>query len=134
MTTENLIDGIVSLLGNALEGVEVIRAYPERQIQPRLVQKTVAVGFDGTELSSSSLDSSERSGEYRVFADIFVPASFGSGETAEIFNSICDAYSAFNILSLSAERISFDSVLSAYVLKTSATFGGEYEIGGADDE
>ncbi len=134
MQTDRALDEIITLLGNYLDGVEVIGAYPDRTVYTRLEERTVAVGFCGADMSPSSIDGGEKSGEVKIFADIFVPLSYGSAEAFRILTDICRALSPKSVVSVSAERLSFDRALSAYTVKSAIGLSGRIALGGDGNE
>ena len=64
-----------------------------------------------------------------VFADIFIPLKAENSRASDIFTNLCRCLCVYNILSVSAQRITVDTNSASYVLKTVFTFNDEIEVG-----
>lgn len=130
MKIENLIDRLIEVISadDYFENIKIIKAYPCTIAPSRIAAETVALGFDEIRLSSSSVDDSSRAGDISVFIDIFIPIKTENSRACDIFSRICRCLYVYNILSVSAQRISVDVNTSAYVLKTVFTFNDEIEV------
>lgn len=113
------------------QGVKIIVAYENRNKPVRLANPVIALGIDSVELSSDSIDENSRCGEIRVFADIFVPVDNQGLNAQEIFINICKLLACYNVLSVTAQRMSYDSQTQAYLLATSVCFKDTVDFGGA---
>lgn len=110
--------------------VDIINAYPSSLKPTVLTSPVIAIGLESAKLIPDSIDEERASGEICVFADIFIPAGMKSTIAIDIFNSVCKVAGVFGIVSVSAERLSYDKLLSAYVMKTSYKFNDELIFGG----
>jgi hypothetical protein len=130
MRLDEIIDQFIALIkeNEYFEDIRAIKAYPCTDAPVRISRATVALGVERIDMSSVSVDESNRAGEVSVFADIFVPLKSGSDKAQEIFLKLCSCLSGYNILSVSAERIAVDVNTSSYVLKTAFTFNDEIEV------
>ncbi len=130
MKIESLIDNLIKVISedSYFSDIKLIKAYPCTIAPTRIGVETVAFGLDKISLSSSSVDDSNRDGDVSVFADIFIPIKTENSRAGEIFSRLCKCLSIYNILSVSAERITVDVNTSAYVLKTVFTFNDEIEV------
>lgn len=130
MRVENIIDELIALIKSDayFSNIKVIKAYPCTAAPTRITAETVALGLEKINLSSASVDDSNRSGDVSVFADIFIPVKDNNGRASDIFTRLCSCCSVYNILSVSAQRITVDITTAAYVLKTVFTFNDEIEV------
>ncbi len=130
MKIENIIDRLIEVISadDYFEDIKIIKAYPCTIAPSRIAAETVALGFDEIRLSSSSVDDSIREGDISVFVDIFIPIKTENSRACDIFSRICRCLYIYNILSVSAQRITVDVNTSAYVLKTVFTFNDEIEV------
>ncbi len=114
------------------ENTGVINAFPNRMKSTRLHKPVIALGVDNIEMESEQIESSSRSGQISVFADIFLPTSSGISELENIFSNLCRCFNHFNIISIRTGRIEFDDYAQTYVMKTVFTFNDEIEFGSDD--
>ena len=130
MKIENTIDKLIEVISadDYFNDIKIIKAYPCSIAPTRIVTETVALGFDEIRLSSASVDESGRAGDLSVFVDIFIPIKTDNSRASEIFARICKCFYAYNILSVSAQRIAVDVNTASYVLKTVFTFNDEIEV------
>lgn len=130
------IDKITTELINAVKqneyfnDINVIAAYPKGKKPTRLERICIAFGISEVNISSAYIDEHERTGTVTVFADIFVPLKYDCGIMPVIFSKMCESLSGFNILSITAGRISTDSDIQAYLLKAAVTVGDIITFGG----
>ncbi len=132
----SLAEQFISVIkGSGLfDDCDIIRAYPNRKCPARLDKKTIAVGVMGVQAGEPFLDSDEKDGGITLFADIFIPLSMSCDVAINTFSDICIAAEGFNITGVSADAITPDKLLSAYVLKTSVTIKNIIDFGGGDNE
>ena len=130
MRVENMVDELIYLIksDDYFSDITVMKAYPCTAAPTRIAKKTVALGLENIDLSSSSVGESNRAGNVSVFADIFVPLKSENSKTCEIFTRLCRCFYVYPILSISAQRITVDINTSSYVLKTKFTFNDEIEV------
>lgn len=132
-----MLDGILSEIKDKIsqsslfKGVKIIVAYENKSKPVRLANPVIALGIDSVELSSQSIDENSRCGEIRIFADIFVPVDNQGINAQEIFINICKLLACYNVLSVTAQRMSYDSQTQAYLLATSVCFRDTLDFGGA---
>lgn len=112
------------------QGVKIIMAYENRSKPVRLANPVVALGIDSVELSSDSVGENSRSGEIKVFADIFVPTDSDVINPQEIFINICKLLACYNVLSVTAQRMVYDSQTQSYLLAASVCFRDMVDFGG----
>lgn len=67
-------------------------------------------------------------GSISVFADIFVPLKTDNGRACDIFSRLCRCFGRYNVISVSAQRITVDMNTASYVMKTAFTFNDEIEV------
>ncbi len=133
MIIDKILDEIKEKISKSslFQGVKIIMAY-ENKIKPvRLANPVIALGIDSVELSSDSIDENGRSGEIKIFADIFVPVDNDAMNAQEIFINICKILSCYNVLSVTAGRMTYESQTQAYLLATSVCFKDMLDFGGA---
>lgn len=130
MRIENIINELEELIkaDGYFENIDVVKAYPRHPAPTRNSRETVALGIDSIDMDSPEADGSARSGNIAVFADIFVPIKLSNSLAFEILEKLCSVLCAFNVLSVSAQRITFDTDTSSYLLKTVFTFNDEIEV------
>lgn len=130
MKIENMIDGLIDLIrcDDYFSDIKIIKAYPCTAAPSRICRETVALGIERIDLSSVSVDDSNRAGELCIFADIFVPLKSDNSKACDIFIRLCKCFCIYNILSVSAQRIAVNLNTSSYVLKTAFTFNDEIEV------
>lgn len=136
MNMNHLLDSIISLLKNdgSFNDIAIVKAYPPSVKPTRLSRIYIALGISEINMHSCSIDCSARAGEVSVFADIFIPFKMDNSCACEVFTKICNALSIYNILSVSASRLTADEQVQASVLKTKITFNDEISFGGDSDE
>lgn len=133
MTLDSILYDIKDKMNKspAFKGIKVITAY-ENKIKPtRLNNPVIALGFDCINLDSQSIDESERSGEIKIFADIYVPQKSKAYNAQEIFVNICELMGCFNVLSVSAGRLAYDAQAQAFLLNAGLCFRDTVDFGGA---
>ena len=108
--------------------MKIIKAYPCTAAPARLSKETIALGFEKVDFSSVSVDDNSRAGSISVFADIFVPLKTDNGRACDIFSRLCRCFGRYNVISVSAQRITVDMNTASYVMKTAFTFNDEIEV------
>lgn len=133
MTLDGILEEIKTKINDSplFEGVKITQAYEARKKPTRIKNPVISLGIDSVELSSESVDENERCGEIRVFADIFVPVEGSFAQPQEIFLNICKILSCYNVLSVTAQRMTVDSKTEAFLLQTSVCFRDTLYFGGA---
>lgn len=133
MTLEGILEEVKMKIKESklLEEVKITGAYENKNKPTRIKTPVVVLGIDSVELSSESVDDSERCGEIKIFADIFVPLRGDFISPQEIFLNICKVLSGYNVLSVNAQRMTVDEDVEAYLLETSVCFRDTVEFGGA---
>lgn len=136
MKLDNAVDKIKELLksNSALADATIITAFPDRLKPTRLESILIAVGINELALAPASLESSDRAGQLSIFADIFVPPSFGSDALLSTLSEICSALDACCIVSIRADKPSYSRDMQAVVLKTEITFSDRITFGGDCNE
>ena len=129
---DNAVDKIKELLksSSALSDAAIITVFPDRLKPTRLEKILVAVGIDELNLAPASLESSTKAGQLSIFADIFVPSSFGGGALLGTLSEICRALDDCCIVSIKAEKPFYNKDMQAVVLKTVITFSDRITFGG----
>lgn len=130
MRLEKLLDRLIDIIktDDYFADIKVMKAYPCAIAPTRILKDTVALGIEGVELLSVSVDDSNRAGDISVFADIFIPVKKDNGKAYEIFTELCRCLCIFNVIRISAQRIAVDANTASYVLKTVITFNDEIEV------
>ncbi|MGN1202222.1 MAG: hypothetical protein ACI4RF_02930 [Eubacterium sp.] len=130
MKIESIIDELINLIkaDDYFSKIKVIKAYPCTAAPTRIADETIALGMEEIKLSSASVDDSNRAGDVAVFADIFVPIKASNSRACNIFARLCRCFCSYNILSISAQRITVDVNTASYLLKTVFTFNDEIEV------
>lgn len=133
MTLDKILNEIKEQISQSslFSGVKIILAYENRNKPVRLSNPVIALGIDSVELSSDSIDENSRSGEIRIFADIFVPVDNDGLNPQEIFINVCKLLACYNVLSVTAQRLTYDNQIQAYLLATSVCFKDTVDFGGA---
>ncbi len=131
MKIEKIVDELMEkIMGdNYFSDIRIMKAYPCSVAPSRVGKETIALGLDRVDLASSAVDDSDRAGEISVFADIFIPLKAENSRASDIFTNLCRCLCVYNILSVSAQRITVDTNSASYVLKTVFTFNDEIEVG-----
>lgn len=105
--------------------VRLTRAYPN-VIKPTLLKKAVvALGIKSINVDENSVGQNIKSGSYSVFADIFVPYSYGKYEMEQIVFRICRNISERNIVAIEISEITANSTAECFVMKSVFTFNDE---------
>lgn len=130
MQIESFIDEFIGLIKNDdyFSDIKIIKAYPCTAAPVRLSKETIALGFEKVDFSSVSVDDNSRAGSICVFADIFVPLKTDNGRVRDIFSRLCRCFGRYNVISVSAQRITVDMNTASYVMKTAFTFNDEIEV------
>lgn len=133
MTLDGILEEVKTKIKDStlFDGVSIVEAYENRNKPTRIKSPVVTLGIDSVELSSESVDENERCGEIRVFADIFVPINGSVTNPQEIFLNICKILSCYNVLSVTAQRMTVDDKTETFLLETSVCFRDTLGFGGA---
>ena len=136
MRLDTVLDKLIGIIKGDVyfDNIKVIRAYPSDIKPTRLNCPYIALGLSEIDMSSSSIDSMQRSGMISVFADIYVSGRNDGAVIYDIFTRLCEMLSRFNVLSIKAERTQYDTYTQANVLKSVITFDDEITFGGALNE
>lgn len=130
MKIESFMDEFIGLIksDDYFSDMKIIKAYPCTAAPVRLSKETIALGFEKVDFSSVSVDDNSRAGSISVFADIFVPLKTDNGRACDIFSRLCRCFGRYNVISVSAQRITVDMNTASYVMKTAFTFNDEIEV------
>lgn len=133
MTLDGILEEIKAKIKESplFDGVKITQAYETRKKPTRIENPVISLGIDSVEFSSESVDENERCGEIKVFADIFVPVNGSFSSPQEIFLNICKILSCYNVLSVTAQRMTVDSKTETFLLQTSVCFRDTFNFGGA---
>ncbi len=136
MKFNGIVNNLISLVkkDKYFKEIEVVEAYPCREVATRLNRCIVVFGIDEVKMESYQVDDNARSGSVSIFADIFVPIRRSSRKAGEIFSKICCCLNIYNVISVSAERITVDKNTQTYVLKSKITFNDEIIFRSEEDE
>ncbi|MCC8073246.1 MAG: hypothetical protein LIO62_03880 [Clostridiales bacterium] len=136
MTLTLLLDNFVKAIkaDEYFSSTKVIYAYPCKVKPTLLSENIIAVGLTDISLESTSIGNDGDFGKASIFADIFVPAKSGNAQMSEEFIRLCADAWELGVISVSANRVEFDSSLGAYVLKSVFTFSEHFDFGGESDE
>lgn len=136
MICNSLIDDLKRAIkeNRFFEKIDVIYAFPAGIKPTRLKNEMIALGIEKIELSSCEIDSSARSGNISVFADVFIPLKYGGERAGLIFDKLCRCFFEYNVLSITASRLAVDEAAGAYVFKCMFTFKDKVDFGGESDE
>lgn len=132
INTENIIDTLIENLkkDNGFENVKLIKAYPNYDKPTRLSRIYIAMGIMEMNLAPYQMDYPAQAGELTIFADLYCPLKWDSGELTKLFSKLCNAVKGYNPTSIRAEKITADAVTQSYQLKTAITFYNEFDLGG----
>lgn len=136
LNIKTLLDDFVSALrkDSYFDDIKIIRAYPFMPRPTELKECVVAVGFSDITLESDRIGESDRYGQVKIFADIFVPFGRDSRKACEIFTRICEALNCYNVVSISAQRTYANKETASYIMKSEIAFNGEIMFGGGSGE
>lgn len=136
MNFNSIVDNLISLIkkDGYFKDIEVAAVYPCRETATRLNRCIVVIGIDEVKVEPYQIDDSARAGNVSVFADIFVPVRENCRKAGDIFSKICCCLNAYNVVSISAERITVDKYTQTYVLKSKITFNDEIFFRSDEDE
>lgn len=136
MRLDTILDELIRIIkGNSyFDNIKVIKAYPSDINPTRLGYPYIAVGLSEIDMQSSGIDSAQRSGQISVFADVYVSGRQDCTLIYDIFTRLCEVLSCFNVLSIKASRMQYDTYTQANVLKGVITFDDEITFGGALNE
>lgn len=136
MKIDGITESIIKRLrqDDGFKNITVTSAYPAGIKPTRLGRVCVAVGIGKISVNPVCIDDEVHGGEVTVFADIFIPLRDDCRRAQKIFARMCACLADFGIASISAERITADSAVEAYVLKTAVTLSDRAEFGGDADE
>lgn len=132
MRLDTVLDELIGVINSNdyFKDVRIIKAYPFDIKPTRPSHPYIALGIEGIDMQSSSIDSAQRSGQLSVFADVFVPSKQSGEKIYDIFSNMCEVLSCFNVLSIKAFRIQYDTYTQSNVLKSVITFHDELVFGG----
>jgi hypothetical protein len=136
MNINSLLDDMLEKINanSFFDDMKIIKAYPCSVKPTRLNNVYISLGINKIDIKPYEIDDVNKAGEVSVFADIFVPIRMDNACMSEIFSRLCTVLEEYNVIGISADRITADNDIQAYVLKTSITFSDEVIFGGEGNE
>lgn len=136
MVLKNVLAKIKASLeeNDYFDSIKITNAYVAEKKPTRLNCRVIALGIEKIDFNSSSVGQNYRTGDIRLFADVFLPACDDTSFYGEIICEICKSLYDYNVLSISADRIKYDTSVQAYIMKCTICLGDVIQLGGTENE
>jgi hypothetical protein len=133
---DEFLNSFISRLKNSsdLDGVKIIRAYPNKIAPTVISTPIVAIGIDEQEHCPTGVGEEELFTQPQLFCDIFLPWEEEKETARKILTEICKIGLDYSLLSVRTQALTADSQTLSWCLKSQITFNDELILGGGADE
>ncbi len=114
---------------DALQGVDLCRAYPDQMKPSRLLRPVVAVCLAEIESASDAVGEEGQAGQVALRFDLYAPPSAGTGVLQQVLSGICRTLLDRRVCAVSAGAPGADTDTGCLHLRATFTYREDLENG-----